>query len=171
MEEGWRRGLGDEWLQSWIIQWFSVLVDHRIYVGLEMSIWCQWQDRNLEEIVCSENLKTKETLETGCLWEEGEGLGQAQVRVWEGSPRLAVSMSNGRDMAVQGREHSVCSSRRPTGNEVSHWQWVAICPWPPRVIPVPFAVLTVLPDLLETSWSWCRGQEQRELSMEIVERF
>lgn len=38
MEEGWRRGLGDEWLQSWIIQWFSVLVDHRIYVGLEMSI-------------------------------------------------------------------------------------------------------------------------------------
>lgn len=72
------------------------------------------------------------------------------MRAWEGSPRLTMSMSNSRGMAIQGSEHSVYSSRRRTGNEASH-QWVDICPWPPSVIPVPFAVLTVLSDLLETS--------------------
>lgn len=73
----------------------------------------------MEEIVCSENLKNKETLETDCMG-EGEGLEQAQVRAWEGSPRLTVSMSHGKGMTVQGSERSVCSSKRPTGNEASH---------------------------------------------------
>lgn len=112
------------------------------------------EDRYLDEVVCSEDLKNKEALETGCMW-EGKGLGQTQVRAWKGSPRLTVSMSNSRGMPVQGSEHSVCSSR----NEASH-QWVDICPWPPSIIPVPFAVLTVLSDLLKTSWSWGRGQAE-----------
>lgn len=164
MEEGWRRCLGDEWVQS-----LTVVLGpcrHWTYIGLKMFVWFQ-SDRGqkLGRDVMQWGFKAQSdsrnqlhAIRQGAVVGTGKGLR---------SPWLTISMSNSRCMAVQAADiecvqvadilemrHLIDSGLRSAiGHQVS-FQF--------------HLLFSVLSYLLETSWSWCRCQAEGA-NIKIVE--